>query len=42
MNALLIVGIIVMLSAQNLFIQAVAILIIGVAVFIIDSRSFKG
>ena len=41
MNAILIIGIIITLSAQDLFIQAVGILLMGAAIYIIDSRTFK-
>ena len=41
MNAILIIGIIITLSAENLVVQAMGILGMGIAIFIIDSRTFK-
>ena len=41
MNILLMAGIILTLSAQNLGVQAVGILVIGVAIFIIETGNFR-
>jgi len=41
MKAILIIGIVITLSAQDILIQAVGILLMGAAIFIIDTRSFK-
>jgi len=41
MNIVLIIGIIIAVSSRDLGIQAIGILIIGIAIFVIDSRSFR-
>jgi len=41
MNIALIFGIVIALSAQSLAIQAIGLLVAGVAIFIIDSRCWK-
>jgi len=41
MNIVLIGGIILTLAAESLALQAVGILIIGLAIFVIDTRCWK-
>ena len=41
MKISLMIGIVIAISAQNLWVQAIGILIVGVSIFVIDARCLK-